>query len=44
MADFKAYLDELERDFKIDTAKLKDVTNQFVQELEKGMTSHTRRK
>lgn len=36
MADFKAYLDELEQDFVIDTAKLKHVTNHFVQELEKG--------
>ncbi|KAM0492589.1 hypothetical protein ACHAP8_009766 [Fusarium lateritium] len=38
MADFKAYLDELENDFIVDTAKLKHVTNHFVQELEKGLS------
>lgn len=36
MANFKAYLDELEQDFLIDSTKLKHVTNHFVQELEKG--------
>ncbi|KAL3601214.1 Hexokinase isoenzyme 2 [Fusarium poae] len=38
MADFKAYLDELEQDFIVDTAKLKHITNHFVQELEKGLS------
>lgn len=30
---------ELERIFTVDTAKLKEVTNQFVKELEKGPSS-----
>ncbi|PTD08315.1 Hexokinase [Fusarium culmorum] len=38
MANFKAYLDELEQDFLIDSTKLKHVTNHFVQELEKGLS------
>jgi hexokinase len=42
MANFKAYLDELEQDFIVDTAKLKDVTDHFVQELEKGTVPRVR--
>jgi hexokinase len=38
MAHLKSYLQQLEQDFTIDTAKLKYVTNHFVKELEKGMT------
>lgn len=38
MAHLKSYLQQLEKDFTIDTAKLKYVTNHFVKELEKGMT------
>ncbi|KAF5678700.1 hexokinase [Fusarium heterosporum] len=37
MEDLKSYLQQLERDFTIDTAKLKHVTNHFVNELEKGL-------
>lgn len=43
MADFKAYLDELEQDFTVDTTKLKDVTDHFVQELEKGSISSSQK-
>ncbi|KAM0350992.1 hypothetical protein ACHAPU_002770 [Fusarium lateritium] len=38
MADLKSYLQQLEKDFTIDTAKLKHVTNHFVNELEKGLS------
>jgi hypothetical protein len=38
MAHLNSYLQQLEKDFTIDTAKLKYVTDHFVKELEKGMT------
>ncbi|WZH45681.1 Hexokinase [Fusarium acuminatum] len=38
MAHLKSYLQQLEQDFTIDTAKLKYVTNHFVKELEKGLS------
>ncbi|CAJ0554926.1 Ff.00g134390.m01.CDS01 [Fusarium sp. VM40] len=38
MAHLKSYLQQLEKDFTIDTAKLKYVTNHFVKELEKGLS------
>jgi hexokinase len=36
MANLQTYLQELERDFTVDTAKLKHITNHFIDELDKG--------
>ncbi|KAF4451278.1 hexokinase [Fusarium austroafricanum] len=38
MAHLKAYLQDLERDFTVDTAKLKHITSHFVNELDKGLS------
>lgn len=36
MATLKSYLQEIERDFTVNTAKLKHITNHFIDELDKG--------
>lgn len=43
MANLQTCLQELERDFTVDTAKLKHITNHFIDELDKGTArvSHT---
>ncbi|KAF4345177.1 hexokinase [Fusarium beomiforme] len=38
MAYLETYLQELERDFTVDTAKLKHITNHFIDELDKGLS------
>jgi hexokinase len=38
MANLQTYLQELERGFTVDTAKLKHITNHFIDELDKGTT------
>ncbi|RBR21120.1 hypothetical protein FVER53590_10632 [Fusarium verticillioides] len=38
MANLQTYLQELERDFTVDTAKLKHITNHFIDELDKGLS------
>ncbi|KAF5667487.1 hexokinase [Fusarium denticulatum] len=38
MANLHTYLQELERDFTVDTAKLKHITNHFIDELDKGLS------
>ncbi|KAF5978756.1 hexokinase [Fusarium bulbicola] len=38
MANLQTYFQELERDFTVDTAKLKHITNHFIDELDKGLS------
>lgn len=36
MAKLQTYLEELEKDFTVDAAKLQHITNHFISELDKG--------